>query len=429
MELFNSFFSNQRSLLSNCSKRPTNTRYVTDKKLRTINLTADNIEHIIVIINSNKAHGRDYISIRMLKMCDDTVCKPLEIIIKQALTTGVFPAEWKKDNIGPCYKKGNKQTLKDYRPVSLLPICRKMFERLIFNEMFSFFLANNLLPPNQSGFKSGDSCINQLLSITHKIYSSFDDGFEVKSVFLDISKPFDKVWHAGIIFKLKQNGISDDLLNILSDFLRNTKQRVTLNGQSSSWTNVNAGVPQGSILGPLLFLIYINDLPDGLSSNAKLFADDTSLFSVVHDINTSTIELNSDLKKINDWAFQWKMTFNPDRSKQAQEIIFSRKLKKATHPPLLFNNNNVSQVNFQTHLGVILDVKLTFEEHLKNVFNKTNKTIGLLKKLSNLLPKQALVTIYKAFVRPHLDYGDVLYDQAFDNSFQTEMESIEYNTN
>ena len=104
-------------------------------------------------------------------------------------------------------------------------------------------------------------------------------------------------------------------------------------------------------------MIYIKDLPDGLSSNAKLFADDTSIFLAEHDINTSTIELHSDLKKIYEWAFQWKMTFNPDRSKQTQEIIFSRKLKKATHPPLLFSNNNVSQVNFQTHLGIILDVK------------------------------------------------------------------------
>ena len=129
------------------------------------------------------------------------------------------------------------------------------------------------------------------------------------------------------------------MLNILPDFLRNRKQRVRLDGQFSSWTNVNAGVPQRYILGQLLFLIYINDLPDGLSSNAKLFADDTSLFSVVHYINTSAIELNSDLKKISDWAFQWKMTFNTDRRKQAQEIKFSRKLKKVTHPPLLFNNN------------------------------------------------------------------------------------------
>ena len=137
------------------------------------------------------------------------------------------------------------------------------------------------------------------------------------------------------------------MLNILSDFLRNRKQRVTHNGQSSSWTNVNAGVPQGSILGPLLFLIYIDDLSDGLSSNAKLFADDTSLFSIVHDINTAAIESNSDVKKINDCTFKWK---NPDRNKQAQEIIFSRKLKKATHAPLLFNKNNVLQVNSQNYL-------------------------------------------------------------------------------
>ena len=121
------------------------------------------------------------------------------------------------------------------------------------------------------------------------------------------------------------------------------------------------------------------------------------------------------------------MTFNPDRSKQAREIIFSRKSKKVTHPPLLFNNSNVSQVNSQTHLGVILDGKLTFEEHLKNVFNKKNKAIGLLRKLSNLLPRQALVIIYKVFVRLHLDYGDVLYDQAFKNSFHAKMESIQYN--
>ena len=144
-------------------------------------------------------------------------------------------------------------------------------------------------------------------------------------------------------------------------------------------------------------------------------------------MNTSAIELNSDLKKINDWTSQWKMTFNPDHKKQAQEIIFSRKLKKTMHSPLLFNNNNVSQVNSQTHLGVTLDVKLTFEEHLKNVFNKKPKTIGLLKKVSNLLPRQALATIYKAFIRSQLDYGDVLYDKTFNNFFHAKIESIQYN--
>ena len=131
--------------------------------------------------------------------------------------------------------------------------------------------------------------------MTHKIYQSFDEGFNVRSVFLDLSKAFDKVWHDDIIFKLKQNGISGNLLNLSPNFLRNRKQRVLLNGQTSSWVDVDAGVPQGFILSPLLILIYINDTGDGISSNAKLFADDTSLFSVVHNANTKTRELNNDL--------------------------------------------------------------------------------------------------------------------------------------
>ena len=131
----------------------------------------------------------------MLKICGDTICKPLQLIFKQAFIADVFPSEWKKGNIVPRYKKGFKQNLKNYRLVSLFPICGKSFERLMFNEMFNFFLANNLLAPNQSGFKPGNSCINQPLSITHEIYSSFVDGFEVRSVSLDISKAFYKAWH------------------------------------------------------------------------------------------------------------------------------------------------------------------------------------------------------------------------------------------
>ena len=179
-----------------------------------------------------------------------------------------------------------------------------------------------------SGFKPGDSCINQLLSITHEVYSSFDEGLEVRSIFLDIAKAFDKAWHYGIIFKLTQNGISGNLLNLFRDFLNDRKQQVILSGQFSTWKNVNAGLRQGSILGPLLFLIYINDLTEGLSTNAKLFADDTSLFSVMHDIQTSANNLNKDLERISNWVTRWKMKFNPDTSKQAQKVIFSRKVKR-----------------------------------------------------------------------------------------------------
>ena len=199
--------------------------------------------------------------------------------------------------------------------------------------MFEFFTENELISQNQSGFKPGDSCISQLLCITHDIYQSLDDVLETRAIFLNISKAFDKVWHEGLLFKLMLNGISGNLLNFITDFLYQKKQRVVLNGQHSSWTNVEAGVPQGSILGPLFFLIYINDLSDFLNSNPKLFGDDTSLFSVVQNINSTANDLNSGLMKISDWTFQWKMRFNPDLKKQTQQLIFRRKFNRIGHPP------------------------------------------------------------------------------------------------
>ena len=150
------------------------------------------------------------------------------------------------------------------------------------------------------------------------------------------------------------------LIDLLSSFSSDRKQRVLLNGQTSEWQNVTIGIPQGSILGPLLFLIYINDLSGDLSSKAKLFADDTSLFPVTHDITTSANELNNGLKKINDWAFQWKMSFNPNPSKQAQDVIFCRKLKNLSHPPLVFNNANALSCKSQKAFRYFIRFKINF---------------------------------------------------------------------
>ena len=177
----------------------------------------------LFILDPNKAHGYDIISIRMLKICDKSIYQPLELIFKSCINHEKFPNEWKMANVVPVHKKSDKQILKNYRPISLLPICGKVFERLIYNSLFEYFIENDLISPNQSGFKPGDSCTNQLISITHEIYQSFDDGFEVRGVFLDISKAFDKVCHNGLIYKLKQNGVAGDLLDTLTNFLQERK--------------------------------------------------------------------------------------------------------------------------------------------------------------------------------------------------------------
>ena len=236
---------------------------------------------------------------------------------------------------------------------------------------FHFFSESDLISPKQSGFRSADSCTNQLLSTAHEILSAFDDGHEVRGVFL----------FKGLkaCFSSYNYGISGELITLRKDFLSCRKQRVVLNGQHSSWADVKAGVPQGSILGPLLFLIYINDLPNGLNSNVTLFADDTSLFSVVHNITDSSNLLNSDLSEIDlQWALRWKMSFKPDPTKQAQDIIFSRKTSKRNHPGLMFNNNIVNLTTNHKHLGMIFDSKLSSDEHLKSVLKKLSKTVGLL---------------------------------------------------
>ena len=295
---------------------------------------------ILRALGINKAHGHDEISIRMLKLCDKSIIPSLSLLFQNSIDTRTFPDTWKKSNIVPVHKKGDKQIVDNYRPVSLLCILGKIFERIIFNSIFEYLEENNLLCPNQSGFRPSDSCENQLLSILHEIYKSFgcNPPKDVRGIFLDLSKAFDRVWHDGLIYKINRIVITGNSLNLIESFLSNRFQRVVLNGQSSSWTPVNAGEPQGSILGPLFFLIYINDLSKDISSTVKLFADDTSIFSVFDDNNVSVMKLNNDLLKISKWAHQWEMSFNPDVSKQAQEVIFSRKSHKLAHPPVIFNN-------------------------------------------------------------------------------------------
>ena len=266
----------------------------------------------------------------------------------------------------------------------------------------------------------------------------FEDpkSLEVCAVFLYISKAFDKVWHDGLIFKLKQNGISGRLVSLLENYLQNRKQRVVLNGSHSDYSKSDSGVPQGSVLGPLLFLIYINDLERNISSNIKFFADDTMLFSIVKDLVISANDLNHDLDVIYQWAYRWKMEFNPDPAKHATAILFTCKNSNLNHPQLIFNGTAGVSVSEHKHLGLILEPGLSFEKHLSKKISKAKKNVGILKHLSKFLPLKTLDHMYEALVRPHLDYSDVIYHLPSKihlpplgstlNSFMEKVERIQY---
>lgn len=426
--IFNEFFAAQCTLIQNVSTLPAFC-LKTECEINNIIFKETDILSIIRSLNINKAHGWDNLSIRMIKMCDDVLVKPLMIIFETALLTGNYPEQWKKAHVVPVHKKDNKNLLNNYRPISLLPICGKIFEKCIYNTLYSYLENNNIFSHCQSGFRKNDSCISQLLAITHDIFKNFDacPTLETRGVFLDISKAFDRVWHEGLIFKLKSYGIKGPLLSLIASFLSDRFQRVVLNGECSTWKEVLAGVPQGSILGPLFFLVFINDLPDHLRSNVKIFADDTSLFSVMKDNLRGSNILNDDLQLIANWAEQWKMSFNPDPCKQATEIVFSTKLIDTQLPPLTFNSNVVCSKQSHKHLGVILDKKLSFNHHLKEKISKANKGIGLITRLYRYLPRHTLLCIYKSFVRPHLDYGDIIYDNPSNESFCQRIESVQYN--
>ena len=409
-QLFNEYFILQCTTIDTGSQIPQHDP-VTTPLIDGFAISEEKILNIIRALNINKAHGWDEISVRMIKLSDAALILPLKIIFTNCLRHGLFPEIWKHANVVPVHKKNEKNLKGNYRPISLLPIFGKILEKLVYDSLYTHLVSCELLNPNQSGFRPGDSTINQLISITHTIFKAFDCNppLDVRSVYLDLSKAFDRVWHDGLIYKLKRCGVSGQLLSLVENFLKNRKQRTVLNGQCSGWGDISAGVPQGSILGPLFFLVYINDLTMDLKCNVKLFADDTSLFTIVQDPNTAASDMNHDLELIKKWAHDWRMSFNPDARKQAVEVIFSRKNKAVDHPVIVFNNTPVKVVDEHKHLGMFLDSKLSFSTHIKEVISKTRKGVGMLKYLSKYLPRHTLNELYKLYVRPHLDYGDVIY--------------------
>ena len=229
---------------------------------------------------------------------------------------------------------------------------------------------------------------------------------EVRVVFCDITKAFDKVYHPALSYKLRKSGISGSLLDWFSSYLHGRMQRDVMQGESSEWGNIEAGVPQGSVLGPLLFLVYINDIVDIVTSNIRLYADDVTLYITIDDPIDSATAINDDLQLIENWSRQWLVTFNSSKTKSMR---VSRKRSPAQHPHIIFRGSTLHDVSQQKHLGVILTSDLSWSSHINYIVSKSRKLIGVMRLLQHRLSRRTLELIYLIYIRPILEYGDVVW--------------------
>ena len=270
--------------------------------LSNIETTTVEVIKILKSLDVSKSNGPDNIGNLILKLNAESLGEPMTFLINKSLKDGIFPSDWKQANVTPIFKKGSRQDIRNYRPISLLSSTSKILERVVYNHLYEHCQTNNLLSKRNSGFKQNDGAVNRLLYLVDRIYKGLDDEREIAMVFLDITKAFDRVWHKGLLFKLRGFGVSGLLLAWFKSYLENRSQRVVIGGVSSEFKYLFAGVPQGSVLGPLLFLIFLNDVEIDIISDISLFADDTALVQAYKFQAEAEDALNSDLVKIANWG-------------------------------------------------------------------------------------------------------------------------------
>lgn len=370
-------------------------------------ISVQDVKDVLKNLDISKACGPDLVSPILLKEGADILASPFSIVFNRSLYSGYFPTLWKDANVTPIPKKDDKSLPSNFRPISLLSHVGKCMERCVHKHLYNYVITNKILTSYQSGFIQGDSTTYQLIHTYHTFCEAIDRGKEVRVIFCDISKAFDRVWHKGLLHKLSSIGCSDRIIKWFSSYLSNRKQRVVINGQSSEWAYIYAGVPQGSILGPLLFLIYINDIVKDIGSSIRLFADDTSLYIVVDSPNAAAFTLNRDLENISKWAQEWLVDFNPNKT---CSMIISRKINKILHPPLFMNNIALTETRSHKHLGLTFSDTATWSEHIKNITGKAWTRLNLLRSLKFKVSRKALEHIYVAFIRPLLEYSDSVWD-------------------
>ncbi len=413
-EAFNNFFLANSNINDSNVRVPDIDRILNNENdLTHIDISFDDVADQVKSLDSSKSYGPDGISPVLIKEGGDIICAVLQRLFTLSLQKLKFPASFKKANVIPIHKKDAKSTVSNYRPISLLSINSKIFEKIIFKNVYNFFKENFILSTYQSGFQAGKSTVTQLLEVYHEFCKAVDNNKEIRVIFLDISKAFDKVWHKGLMEKLKRCGISGDLLLWFEDYLKDRMQRVVINGQASLWGIIKAGVPQGAVLGPLLFLLFIDDLVQAVTHcSIRLFADDTCLFIEVDNRVDTAALINIDLESIQKWSQDWLVTFAPQKTKT---LTISNKTDSNLNPPVRLNGNIIENVPSHTYLGLKFANNLRWNHHINDVSIKARKRLNLMIPLKFKLDRKSLEIIYKSFVLPAMEYASVVWGGTFDS--------------
>ena len=388
------------------------------QKLNDIEITEDMVSKKLDKLNQNKSPGNDGHHPRVLREIKDVLVKPLTHLFQLSLREGFLPECWRDADITPIYKnKGSRSQPTNYRPISLTSVICKILESLIKDAVIGHLIKFNLLYKYQHAFIGKRSCTTQLLEALDNWTQLLEENETVDVIYLDFAKAFDSVPHRRLITKCKALGIDGKILDWISAFLIR-RQRVIVNGSPSKWAKVASGVPQGSVLGPVLFIIFINDMPNQINSFISLFADDTKVYGKSTSQNQKSV-IQDDLSKLQAWSDTWKLQFN--ESKCTTLYLVKENAKHMYNMSTVDGPIDLAESQVEKDLGVQIDNQLNFDKHITDAIKKANSKLGMIKRTFVYLDKDLLTPLYTSLVRPHLEYGNVVWSP----SLQQHIKAIE----
>ena len=371
-----------------------------------LTITAPGVQKLLEQLKPNKSPGPDSIQPIVLKELAPSITPLLTEVFRCSLRTGVVPDDWKKANVTPAFKKGDKSKPSNYRPISLTCIACKVMEHIVTSHVMRHADKYNILYKNQHGFRSKLSCETQLIEFIDDVINNMNSKSQTDVLIMDFSKAFDKVGHDRLLLKLHRYGIKDSLNMWIGAFLHGRTQQVVLEGEYSYVGDVISGVPQGSVLGPCLFLFFINDMADNIKSPLRLFADDTIAYLAIKSEEDSK-KLQNDLDRLGKWEKLWQMEFHPEK---CQVLRITRNRKNIVRANYHLHGHKLELVDKAKYLGITITSDLRWNDHINLITNRANSSLAFIKRNIRIPCPRIKAIAYKSLVRPHVEYASAVWD-------------------